>query len=153
MVPTQPLTSRTPMPQNPQQAALAHQQQTYNYAAVQYGAQMRPIAHGHPQLVQHHLAAGTSSQGNSTPGQQVSTGQPSQEQAMAAAMMPQYPHMFQMNYQMAAAVQPGRMPQQYWQIARQMPVPNGQHPMPGMAGHPQQMALGAGKVPGGMQGS
>lgn len=152
MVAAQSLTSRSPMPQNPQQAALAHPQQSY-FAAMSYGApQMRPMAHPHPQSVQHHLQPVGTPHGNGAAGQQVQGGQASQEQpTMTAPMMQQYP-MFQ--YPMA--VQPGRIPQQYWQLGlgRGMPpVANGQHPMPGMAGHPPQMALGAGKVPGGMQGS
>lgn len=146
MASSQTLSSRSPMPQNSQQAALAAHppQQSYNYAAMQYGAQMRPMAH--PQLMQHHMAA---QQGNAAAGQQVQVGQPSQEQQPIAPVM-QYPHMFPVNYQMA--VQQGRIPQHLWQLGR-MTVANGQHPMTGMPGHPQQMALGAGKVPGGMQGS
>ncbi len=155
MVAAQSLPSRSPMPQNSQQAALAHPQQSYNYATtMQYGVPMRPMAHPHPQLVQHHLAPAGTPQGNGAAGQQVQGGQSSQDQpTMTAPMVQQYP-MFQMNYPMT--VQPGRIPQQYWSLGlgRGMPpVVNGQHPMPGMAGHPPQMALGAGKVPGGMQGS
>ncbi|KAI0796211.1 Spt20 family-domain-containing protein [Abortiporus biennis] len=162
MIGSQQLASRSPMPSATPQPPMAHpQQQSYNYVAMtsQYNAQFRPMAHGqaHPQMIQHHLAA-PGVQPNA--GQQGQVVQGTQDQAHAAQLMTQYPHMFpvnyaQMNMNLATAQAQGRLQhQQFWQVNpmnRGMPVANAQH----MAGHPQQMPLGAaGKVvPGGMQGS
>ncbi|KZT09823.1 uncharacterized protein LAESUDRAFT_747862 [Laetiporus sulphureus 93-53] len=158
---TQRLTSRSPMPpssQQPQGVAAAHAppQANYNYVATmqnQYNipAHLRPVAHGHaphPQMMPHTLAAGGVQPGAATSAQ---TGQLSSqsEQPQAPQLIPQYPQMY---YAQIA----GRMPQ-YWAMpgmGRGAPIANGQHQMPGMAGHPQQMQLGANKVAqGGVQGS
>ncbi|KAJ3475267.1 hypothetical protein NLI96_g11949 [Meripilus lineatus] len=140
MVAAQTIASRSPMPQNPQQAALAAQQQSYGYSTMQmqYGTQMRPMAHP-----QYHMVPG-----NAAGGQQIQPGQQPQEQPPVPQVMAQYPPMYPMNYQIGPVGQ-----NRFWPVGRGIPVVNGQHPMPGMPPHPQQMALGAGKVPGGMQGS
>ena len=60
-----------------------------------------------------------------------------------------YPQM-QMNM---GGMPQARMPQGYWSVGvgRGMPMANGQHQIPGMAGHPQQ--IGAAGKAAGMQGS
>lgn len=160
MTAAQSLTARSPMPQQQAGQQMTHPtQQSYSYALNQYNAQMRPgVPHvAHPQLVPHHLANGatnaTAAAGQGTQDQQAHPAHP------AAPLVAQYQAapMFSMNYQMGmnmGGLPPARMPPGYWPVSgvgRGMPIASGQHQMPGMAGHPQQLGT-AGKASG-MQGS
>lgn len=146
---TQRLTSRSPMPPTVSQAQTVHNpQQPYNYPALQTQFNSSPLhVHGHPPIMPPQLP-NTGPQAGATGAQQ--QGQmASQDQAQAVHMVP--PH-YQMYYQM----QHGRMPPMgYWPtmgMGRGTPVANGQHQTPAIAGHPQQMQMGANKT-GGVQGS
>ncbi|CAL1715167.1 unnamed protein product [Somion occarium] len=150
MVTAQNLVSRSPMPNaQQQQPHTGHpQQQPYNNFNVQaYAAQMRQ----HPHFVQHQLV-NNGTQSHAAGGQQGQHPPTTHDQAQQqAAIMAQFPmYGYPMNMQQR------QNPQMYWPVGmgRGMPVANAQHQMAGMAGHPQQMPLGAGRaIPGGMQGS
>ncbi|THH27742.1 hypothetical protein EUX98_g6435 [Antrodiella citrinella] len=156
MVAAQGLTARSPMPQQQAGQQIAHPtQQSYNFAAMNQYNQMRSAVPqiAHPQLMQHHLANGAANAAVAA-GQ---NGQGAQEQQAhpTAPMVAQYPaaHMFNMNYPqmgMNMGAMPQRVPTGYWPIGG-VPIVNGQHQLPGMAGHPQQLGT-AGKASG-MQGS
>lgn len=152
MVAAQPLTARSPMPQQQAGQQMAHpQQQSYNFAAMnQFNQQMRSAV-PHPQLMQHHLANGAANAAAAA-GQ---NGQGTQEQQShpTAPMVAQYQtaHMFNMNYPQMGMNMAQRVPAGYWSVGRGMPIVNGQHQMSGITGHPQQLGT-AGKASG-MQGS
>lgn len=162
MIATQQLAARSPMPQHQPSQQMPHPGQQFNYAAMNQYNQMRAAAAAghapHGQLMPHHMVNGAAA--NAAAGQ---SGQATQDQQVhpTAQMVASYQaaHMFNMNYpQMQMNMGVGGMPRAgvpagYWSVGvgRGMPMANGQHQMPGMAGHPQQLGT-AGKA-GGMQGS
>lgn len=168
----QPLTARSPMPNNAQVQQMPHPQAqaAYNQYAAMAQAQaqnhqfnpalLRPVIPGHPphtQLVQHVAngnAQGAMLQQQGTAGQDQANAQmhPSAPAMMQHYAMYNYPQMG-MNMQQAAAA--GRMPQfAAWPgmgVGRGMPPGVGANMMPP---HAQQMQMGGAKtVSGGMQGA
>ncbi|CCM02580.1 uncharacterized protein FIBRA_04683 [Fibroporia radiculosa] len=152
----QRLTTQSPMPPNAQQQAAHGPQQTnYNYAALQNqynaaaaaAAHLRPVAHGHPshpQMLPQQMAGGA--QAAASTGAQQQHGVP-HDQAQAAQILAQYPHMYMNHAHVGVNMQPGRVLAGYWPgIGRGAPIPNAQHQMPAMTNHPQQMPLGANKA-------
>ena len=164
----QPLTARSPMPNNAQVQQMPHPQAhaAYNqYALAQAQAQaqnhqfnpalLRPVMPGHPphaQLVSH-IANGNAQAGMlQQQGQDQANGQP---HPSTPAMMQHYPmyNYAQINMNMQQAAAAGRIPQ-YWPsmgVGRGMPSGVGPNMMPS---HAQQMQMGGAKtVSGGMQGA